>query len=160
MSQLFLRGHSFPTLSQIRCCGGRHWKGPQGASPLLWINACERIEENLIAGRENWNYDSGSWEFQLTRQGALERALPVRVAQWRAEMAGRYAPPVSVPVYGKCPLGWGSSPPLSLTADCPTHSWASPSLGRHVGQHIPVSIRADTRCIMLIHFSTQIHRLP
>lgn len=65
--------------------------------------------KKLIAGRKKWNYSSGSSEFQLTRQGAPERVLPVGVAQWQAEMARHCALPPSVSMYGTYHLKWGSS---------------------------------------------------
>lgn len=45
MFQLFLRGHSFPTPSEIWFCGGRPRNGLQGARALLWIDAFEKIKQ-------------------------------------------------------------------------------------------------------------------
>lgn len=62
----------------------------------------KRSSKNLIAGRKKWSCNSGSLESRLTRQGALERAFPVRVAQWQAEVARSDAPCPSALIYGKC----------------------------------------------------------
>lgn len=63
------------------------------------------LGKNQIGDRKKLNYNSGPTKSQLSRQGALERVLPVRVAQWQAEMARHCVPPPSVPTVGSVTLG-------------------------------------------------------